>query len=310
MNFTLHQLRVFLVVAEMKSITQAARELNMTQPAVSIQLKNLQDQFDLPLTEVIGRKLYVTDFGREIESIARRVLGEVDSIKDHSLRFQGVLSGKLRIASASTGKYILPYYLRNFLAENPHVELEMEVSNKNKVMERLRNNEADFVLLTVMPSDLDLYEEVLMPNRLYLFGSTENVKSLQQNLGNALFRELPLIFREEGSGTRYTMQQFFQKSNISPRIGLSLNSTEAVKQAVLAGLGYSVLPLVSVVDELMLNKLTIIPVKGFPLRNNWRMVWLQKKQLTAVASAFLNYIKEHKQQIYQTHFSHLEKIHL
>jgi len=309
MNFTLHQLKVFLVVAELKSITQAARELNMTQPAVSIQLKNLQDQFDLPLTEVIGRKLYVTDFGREIENIARRVLGEVDSIKDHSLKFQGVLSGKLRIAAASTGKYILPYYLRNFLAENPHVELEMEVSNKNKVLERLRNNEADFVLLTVMPSDMDLYEEVLMPNRLYLFGATENVQTLQQSNGEVLFRELPLIFREEGSGTRHTMQQFFQKANISPRIGLSLSSTEAVKQAVMAGLGYSVLPLVSVVDALMLNKLSIIPVKGFPLRNNWRLVWLQKKQLTAVASAFLNYIKEHKQQIYQTHFSHLEKIH-
>lgn len=309
MNFTLHQLKVFLVVAELKSITQAARELNMTQPAVSIQLKNLQDQFDLPLTEVIGRKLYVTDFGREIENIARRVLGEVDSIKDHSLKFQGVLSGKLRIAAASTGKYILPYYLRNFLAENPHVELEMEVSNKNKILERLRNNEADFVLLTVMPSDMDLYEEVLMPNRLYLFGATENVQTLQQSNGEVLFRELPLIFREEGSGTRHTMQQFFQIANISPRIGLSLSSTEAVKQAVMAGLGYSVLPLVSVMDALMLNKISIIPVKGFPLRNNWRLVWLQKKQLTAVASAFRNYIKEHKQQIYQTHFSHLEKIH-
>ena len=185
----------------------------------------------------------------------------------------------------------------------------MEVSNKNKVLERLRNNEADFVLLTVMPSDMDLYEEVLMPNRLYLFGATENVQTLQQSNGEVLFRELPLIFREEGSGTRHTMQQFFQKANISPRIGLSLSSTEAVKQAVMAGLGYSVLPLVSVVDALMLNKLSIIPVKGFPLRNNWRLVWLQKKQLTAVASAFLNYIKEHKQQIYQTHFSHLEKIH-
>jgi DNA-binding transcriptional LysR family regulator len=309
MNFTLHHLKVFLVVAEMKSITLAARVLNMTQPAVSIQLKNLQDQFDLPLTELIGRKLYVTDFGREIENIARRVLSEVDSIKDHSLRFKGVLSGKLRLAAASTGKYILPYYLRNFLAENPHVELDMEVSNKNKVVERLRNNEADFVLLTVLPTDMDLYEEVLMPNRLYLFGATENVQGIQQNPSNTLFRDLPLIFREEGSGTRHVMQQFFQKSNINPRIGLSLSSTEAVKQAVLAGLGYSVLPLVSVVDELMLNKLSIIPVKGFPLRNNWRLVWLQKKQLTAVASAFLSYIKEHKQHIYQTHFSHLEKIH-
>jgi DNA-binding transcriptional LysR family regulator len=177
------------------------------------------------------------------------------------------------------------------------------------VLEGLRNNLVDIALITVLPSDLDLYEEVLMPNRLYLFGATENTQMLQEDSGADLFRDLPLIFREEGSGTRHTMQQFFQKANISPRIGLSLNSTEAVKQAVIAGLGYSVLPLVSVADELMLNKLSIIPVKGFPLRNNWRLVWLQKKQLTAVAAAFLSYIKEHKQQIYQTHFAHLEKVH-
>lgn len=308
MNFTLHQLRVFLVVADMKSITLAARELNMTQPAVSIQLKNLQDQFDLPLTEVIGRKLYITDFGREIERIAHRVLDEVDAIKDHSLRFQGILSGKLRISTVSTGKYIMPYFLRKFLAEHPQVELEMEVSNKNKVMEGLRNNEVDFALITVLPPDIDLYEEILMPNRLYLFGATENVLPTAGSSGAALFKDLPLIYREEGSGTRHTMQQYFQKANINPRIGLSLSSNEAVKQAVIAGLGYSVLPLVSVGDELKLNKITIIPVKGFPLKTQWRLVWLQKKQLTAVAAAFLTYMRDHKQEIYQTHFAYLEKL--
>ncbi len=307
MNFTLHQLRVFLVVTEKKSITLAARELNMTQPAVSIQLKNLQDQFDLPLTEVIGRKLYITDFGKEIERIANRVLNEVDAIKDQSLRFQGILSGKLRIATVSTGKYIMPYFLRKFLSENHQVELEMEVSNKNTVLEGLRNNEVDFALITVLPTDIDLYEEILMPNRLFLFGASENALPTTEAAGATLFKELPLIFREEGSGTRHTMQQYFQKANISPRVGLSLSSNEAVKQAVLAGLGYSVLPLVSVGDELNLNKIAIIPVKGFPLRTQWRLVWLQKKQLTAVAASFLKYMREHKQEIYQTHFAYLEK---
>jgi len=307
MNFTLHQLRVFLVVTEKKSITLAARELNMTQPAVSIQLKNLQDQFDLPLTEVIGRKLYITDFGREIERIAIRVLDEVDSIKDHSLRYRGILSGKLRISTVSTGKYIMPYFLRKFLAEHPEVELEMDVSNKNKVLDELRKNEVDFALITVLPPDIDLHEEILMPNRLYLFGATENVLPASANNGASLFKELPLIYREEGSGTRHTMQQYFQKANINPRVGLSLSSNEAVKQAVIAGLGYSVLPLVSVGDELKLKKLSIIPVKGFPLKTQWRLVWLQKKQLSAVATAFLQYVKSHKQEIYQKHFAHLEK---
>jgi DNA-binding transcriptional LysR family regulator len=308
MNFTLHQLRVFLVVTEKKSITLAARELNMTQPAVSIQLKNLQDQFDLPLTEVIGRKLYITDFGREIERIAHRVLDEVAAIKDHSLRYQGILSGKLRISTVSTGKYIMPYFLKKFLSEHPQVELEMEVSNMNKVLEGLRNNEVDVALVTVLPTDIDLFEEVLMPNRLFLMGSTENILPTQSTTGSSLFKDLPLIYREEGSGTRHTMQQYFQKANINPRIGLSLASNEAVKQAVLAGLGYSVLPLVSVGDELKLNKLSVIPVKGFPLRSEWRLVWLQKKQVTSVAAAFLHYMRENKQAIYEKHFAYLENL--
>ena len=160
--------------------------------------------------------------------------------------------------------------------------------------------------MTVMPTDIDLYEEILMPNRLFLFGAADSVVPTSDAAGATLFKELPLIFREEGSGTRHSMQQYFQKANISPRVGLSLSSNEAVKQAVIAGLGYSVLPLVSVSDELKLNKIAIIPVKGFPLRTQWRLVWLQKKQLTAVAAAFQKYMREHKQEIYQTHFAYLE----
>jgi DNA-binding transcriptional LysR family regulator len=200
----------------------------------------------------------------------------------------------------------MPYFLRKFLSDNPQVELEMEVSNKNKVLEGLRNNEVDFALITVLPTDIDLYEEILMPNRLFLFGAADSVLPTSDGAGATLFKELPLIFREEGSGTRHSMQQYFQKANISPRVGLSLSSNEAVKQAVIAGLGYSVLPLVSVGDELKLNKIAIIPVKGFPLRTQWRLVWLQKKQLTAVAASFQKYMREHKQEIYQTHFAYLE----
>ena len=133
--------------------------------------KTLQDLY---LIEV---RYEVTEYSNEheIEGIAIRVLNEVDAIKDHSLRFQGILSGKLRIASVSTGKYIMPYFLRKFLSDNPQVELEMEVSNKNKVLEGLRNNEVDFALMTVMPTDIDLYEEILMPNRLFLFGAADSV---------------------------------------------------------------------------------------------------------------------------------------
>lgn len=124
MNYTLHQLRVFSVIAEQLSITKAAAELNMTQPAASIQLKKLQDQFDVPLTEIIGRKIYITDFGMELYRIAQRVLSEVETIHYHSQNYKGFLSGKLRISVVSTGKYVMPYFLRGFLKENPGIDLK------------------------------------------------------------------------------------------------------------------------------------------------------------------------------------------
>ena len=307
MNFTLHQLRVFILIVEKQSITKASEELNMTQPAVSIQLRNLQDQFDIPFTELIGRKLYITDFGMELYKIAMRVIGEVDTINYQTLHYKGFLSGKLRISMVSTGKYIMPYYLRDFLQLHPHIDLEMDVTNKTKVIHSLEHNEVDFSLVSVLPKDLVIEEEPLMPNKLFLFGPGNHQLSSQKKLNESVFKQLPLIFREEGSGTRYAMQQYFHKTHIRPKVSLSLTSTEAVKQAVIAGLGYSVLSILSLKNELTLKEVKVIPVKGFPLNAHWRLIWLQKKQLSSAATAYLQYIQKHKAAIYKTHFSWTEQ---
>lgn len=303
MNFTLHQLRVFSVIVEKQSITKAAEELNMTQPAASIQLRKLQDQFDIPLTEVIGRRLHITDFGMELYQIALRVLAEMDSINYQTLNYKGILSGKLRISVVSTGKYVMPYFLRSFLKENPGIDLEMDVTNKRKVVSSLEENEVDFSLVSVLPQHLSVHEEVLMSNKLYLFGPHDANIRIKEKQDASVFKELPLIFREEGSGTRFAMQQYFHKAHIRPKISLSLTSTEAVKQAVVAGLGYSVLSILSLKNELQLKAVKVIPVKGFPLHSQWRLIWLQKKQLSAVANAYLQYVRKHKAGIIREHFS-------
>ena len=307
MNFTLHQLRVFSVIVEKQSITKASEELNMTQPAASIQLKKLQDQFDIPLTEVIGRRLYVTDFGMEVYHIAQRVMAEVGTINYHSLNFKGILSGKLRISVVSTGKYVMPYYLKGFLKENPAIDLEMDVTNKRKVVSSLEQNEVDFALVSVLPQHLSVHEEMLMPNKLFLFGPSDHNLPVHKKSDASLFKELPLIFREEGSGTRFAMQQYFHKTHIRPKISLSLTSTEAVKQAVIAGLGYSVLSILSLKNELKQKEVKVIPVKGFPLHSQWKMIWLQKKKLSAVANAYLQYVRKHKAAIYKQNFSWMEQ---
>jgi DNA-binding transcriptional LysR family regulator len=307
MNFTLHQLKVFMIVVENESITKASEELNMTQPAVSIQLKNLQLQFDIALTEVIGRKLYITEFGKELYQIADRILKEVDSINYKTQSFKGILSGRLKISVASTGKYVMSYYLKDFLTNNPNIDLLMDVTNKTKVIKSLENNEVDFALVSVLPDTLDIEQEILLPNKLFLTGASDMDTTFVNQSTKSILGSIPLIYREEGSGTRVTMQRFFQKANIVPKVKLELTSSEAVKQAVIAGLGYSIQSILSIKNEIKQKEVRIIPVKGLPLTENWRLIWLKQKKISEVAKAFLLFVQKNKQSIYQKKFSWIEK---
>lgn len=307
MNYTFHQLKVFKAVVENESITRAAEELNMTQPAVSIQIKNLQEQFDIPLTEVIRRKIYITEFGRELYRIAESVLQEIDNIHYKTHAFKGMLSGKLRLSVASTGKYVIPYYLNGFLKSNPTVDLIIDVTNKRKVIESLERNEVDFALVSVLPDQMDLREEILLPNKLFLTASMQTEIDISKKSGKHIFDNLPLIYREEGSGTRVTMQQYFQKANIIPTVRFELTSNEAVKQAVIAGLGYSILSILSIKNELKQKDIKIVPVTGLPLVENWRLVWLKQKKHSVVAATFLEYVQNNKKEIFESQFSWIDR---
>lgn len=307
MHFTLHQLKVFTVVADKRSITKASEELNMTQPAVSIQLRNLQNQFDIPLTEVIGRQLYVTDFGKELYAIAEKILEEINTITYRTQTFQGLLSGKLKIAVVSTGKYVMPYYLKQFIKINPSIDILMDVTNRSKVISSLENNEVDFALVSIPPDKLAVEKEILMPNKLFLTSASGEKRRTKKVNNKNLFDELPLIYREDGSGTRLKMQEYFSKAHIIPKMKLELTTSEAVKQAVMAGLGCSVLSLISMKSELKGKELMIIPVKGFPIQSNWMLIWLKKKNFSLVAQAYLDFVRKNKTAIYQEHFSWIEK---
>jgi DNA-binding transcriptional LysR family regulator len=306
MHYTLHQLQVFLKVAQLKSITKASEELNMTQPAVSIQLKNLQDQFDIPLTEVVGRKLYVTDFGKEILEIAERIINEVYAINYKTMAFKGQLSGRLKISSVSTGKYIIPYFLSDFMKMNEGIELLLDVTNKSRVINSLENNEIDFALVSVLPDKLQINKIELMPNKLYVIG---NMKKKFKNImhDKTIFNELPMIFREEGSGTRVAMENFIAKNKLPIYKNMELTSNEAVKQAVIAGLGYSIMPLIGIKNELANKDLQIVNVKGFPIKTTWHLIWLKNKKHSPVAQAYLNYIKTEKEKIIKEQFEWVNK---
>ncbi|WP_299458705.1 LysR family transcriptional regulator [uncultured Microscilla sp.] len=305
MNYTLNQLQIFLKVSQTQSITKAAEELHLTQPAVSIQLKNFQDQFPIPLSEVVGRQLYITDFGKEVAVTAQKILDEVQVLNQQTLAYKGKLVGKLKISVVSTGKYIMPYFLADFVSQHQGVELLLDVTNKAKVIESLKNNEVDFSLVSVLPRKLPIEKLELMQNKLYLVGNHQ--KTFKQKMySQKIFEKLPLIYREQGSGTRYTMERFIEQKNLPVTKKMELTSNEAVKQAVIAGLGYSILPLIGIKNELQNQDLQIIPVKGFPIESIWNLIWLRSKNLTPVAQAYLNYIAQKKQQIIESKFSWYE----
>lgn len=293
MNYTLHQLQVFLKITQTLSITKAAGELHLTQPAVSIQLRNLQDQFDIPLTEVVGRRIFITEFGKEIAAAAEKIINEVHAINYKTLAYKGQLIGRLKITVVSTGKYVMPYFLSDFLKQHPGVELVLDVTNKSMVIESLRRNEVDFSLVSVLPENLQVENIELMHNKLFLVGSREHPYN-EEFHDNSILEGIPLIYREAGSGTRYIMENFLKQHNMQVSKKMELTSNEAVKQAVIAGLGYSIMPLIGIKNELSNGDLQIIPVKGFPIQSTWNLIWLKSKSFSPVATAYLEYLQKEK----------------
>ena len=291
MNYTLNQLRVFHKILETRSVTKAAEELFMTQPAVSIQLKNFQDHFDIPLTELKGRKIQITDFGLEIAVITDKVLAQLQDLQYKTKEYQGFLTGKLKISAASTGKYVIPYFLSQFLEKHEGIDLVLDVTNKNMVIQALKNKEIEFAIVSVLPKDIEVEEEKLLENKLYLISKT-----------SAIFKSRPLIFREKGSATRKVMERYFENKSSRDRGRIELTSNEAVKQAVIAGIGSSILPVIGIKNELQSGTLQIIKRKDLPIITEWRLIWLKNRRLTPAAEAYLKFIREEKAQILQEYF--------
>lgn len=302
MNYTLNQMRVFLKIAETQSITLASEQLNLTQPAVSIQLKNFQTQFEHPLTEIIGKKIYITDFGKEIAVKINDILIQLDDINNKTMLYKGELKGKLKISVVSTAKYIIPYFMVDFIKENKSVELQIDVTNKNDVIHSIENNDVDLSLVSILPPKLPIMSLDPLPNKVYLVG-----KDLPQHhnkiLNKNIFNEIPLIFREKGSGTRQLMENFIEQNQLNVFKKLELTSNEAVKQALIAGLGYSMMPVIGLKNELMNGELQILPIKGTPIKTKWSFIWHKNKNHSPIAKAFLSYIEKNKKTIIDEKFS-------
>ena len=233
--------------------------------------------------------------------MAKRILNEVYAINYKTNQYKGLLSGRLKVGVVSTGKYVMPFLLSKFINHNDGIDLVMDVTNKSRVIESLAKGEIEFALVSVLPDKLDIEEEVIMDNELQFIANKDfkynNAKFTKEDL-----EKQALLYREEGSATRKIMEDFFQKKNLRIRKKIELTTNEAVKQAVLAGLGISIMPVIGIRSDLQAGRLKILPSAGMPIKTKWRLIWLKNKQLSPVALAYLTYLRDHKSDIIKKYF--------
>lgn len=301
MNVTLHQLRIFVEVSTAGTVTRAAERLHLSQPAVSVQVRNLQAEFETPLLELRGRRYELTEFGRAFASEAAEILARVEDIGERERAYRGLLTGRLDLAIVSTGTYVLPFFLRGFAEAHPGIRLHVEVTNKRSVLERLRERSIDFALVSLLPEDVPVDHVPLVENRLYLFGAPE--RPVPADLSAAAFAELPFIVREQGSGTRLTMERFLRSRKLNYRPRLELDGNEAVKQAVIAGLGFSIMPLIGMRGSLQEGLIEVYPLDGLPVRSTWHLTYNHGRQLSPAATRFLAYVEREKDRIISEEFA-------
>lgn len=301
MSYTLHQLRVFEAVARAGGITKAAQELHMTQPAVSIQIKQLEQHLGMELTEVIGRRTHLTEAGREVYARVQdlgRLLEDMQTTLDE---MKGSLRGTLQVAVVSTGKYFMPYFLGRFKELYPGIDIRMQFANRDTVFRHLQDNSADFVVASIPPKDLAVERVPIMDNPLVL-AAPPGVVYPKDTIPIKQLAQETFILREEGSGTRLVMQDLFRRHRIQPEIPFELGTSEAVKQAVMAGLGISMLSLFSLKSELKNGEIQILPVEGFPMMTQWQLIWPKGKRFSPPARNFLSFLRDRKQEVMDRHF--------
>jgi len=302
MQFTLHQLRVFVAIAELGSVTRAAEVLHLTQPAASVQLRNFQQCFDGPLVEWAGRSMHLTELGRRVLGSAREILTEAERMQAQSEANRGEWTGKLSIASVSTGKYLLPRFLRDFNARHPHVALALEVANRQRVMEALGEGEIDYAFVSLPPERLVVQSVPLLENRLCWVAPSD--WEMPSKEGVALTRWLadsPMIFREKGSGTRRAMETELKLRGVRANPLFELATNEAVKQAVVAGMGITLMSEAGFQAEARLGLLQSVRVPWDEV-SKWQLVRLDAKPLTPLRERFESQLSGRAAFIVQQHF--------
>ena len=290
MNVTFRQLRLFLALADTGSVSAAARATHVTQPTASMQLREVADAVGLPLYEVVAKRVHLTDAGRELARTARAMVGEWETFAQRVDATKGLERGRLRVAVVSTAEYFVPRLLGTFCDRHPSIEISLEVQNRDGVVGRLRDNLDDLYVMSMPPSDVAIEDRVLMPNPLVVIAPALHPLASRAGVGLRDLRGARFILREPGSGTRMATDAHFRAAGFSPNLRLELGSNEAIKEAVAGNLGVAVVSVHALQARKPARGVTVLRVRGFPIRSQWHVVHPKGKRLSPIAEVFREHL--------------------
>lgn len=290
MHITLRQFQVFEAAARLGGYTRAAETLHLSQPAVSMQIRQLEEQVGMPLFDQIGKKVHLTDAGRALYQHAQNILAQVHEAQLELEEMRGVRRGQLNITVASTANYFAPKLLAAFCQRYPEVKISLDVSNREHILALLNEADKDIAIMGRPPEASDLVAHPFMENPLVVIAAPNHPLAKERNIPLARLAQESFISREEGSGTRMAAERFFDAAGTRLGTAMEMSSNEAIKQAVQAGLGLGVVSVHTLEMELVLDRLAILDVEGFPILRHWYAVHRQGKRFSAVAQAFLNFV--------------------
>lgn len=292
LHVTFRQLRVFEAVARHLSYSRAAEELHLTQPAVSMQIKQLEESAGLPLFEQLGKKVFLTEAGHEMFHYARAIAQQLAEAEAVLTELKGVKRGKLDISVVSTANYFAPQLLAVFCRRFENVTLALNVTNRETVLAQLADNQMDMAIMGQPPQDADIEAEPFMANPLVVIASPAHPLAAERSIAPRRLADETFIVREPGSGTRGAMERFFAEQRMTLHTGMEMSTTEAIKQAVQAGMGLALVSRHTIALELETGRLAELDVAGFPLVRAWYVAHRKGKRLSAVAQAFRDFLVE------------------
>jgi DNA-binding transcriptional LysR family regulator len=290
MNLTLRQLQVFEAVARHLSFTRAAEELYLTQPAVSMQVKQLEGAVGLPLFEQLGKKIHLTEAGQAMHRYSRTIAEQLREAQQLIEELKGIEGGRLRITVATTVNYFATRLLSAFCQRYRGVRVSLDVTNREHLLRQLETNETDIVLMGQPPADLDVVAEPFMDNPLVIIAPPNHALARQRGIPLKRLQQEIFLMRERGSGTRMAMERFFAEHGITPSSSIEMTSNEAIKQSVEAGLGLGIVSAHTLELELEVGRLKVLDVESFPIMRRWYVVHRRGKRLSAVARAFKDFV--------------------